>query len=61
MGAGLAPSSYVASQGTCLGRAGRVHVRRDEQNQVWVGGFGDLRRGLRQALKSGHPRDFLPS
>ena len=38
MGAGLAPSSYVASQGTCLGRAGRVHVHRDEQNQVWVGG-----------------------
>ena len=38
MGAGLAPDSYVVSQGTCLDRAGRVHVRRDEQNQVWVGG-----------------------
>jgi len=38
MGAGLAPNSYVASQGTCLGRAGRVYVQRDEQNQVWVGG-----------------------
>jgi PhzF family phenazine biosynthesis protein len=38
MGAGLAPASYVVSQGTCLGRAGRVHMKRDEQNQVWVGG-----------------------
>ena len=38
MGAGLAPDSYVASQGSCLGRAGRVHVQRDAQNQVWVGG-----------------------
>jgi PhzF family phenazine biosynthesis protein len=38
MGAGLAPDSYVASQGSCLGRAGRVHVQRDAENQVWVGG-----------------------
>ena len=38
MGAGLAPDSYVVSQGTCLGRAVRVHMQRDEQNQVWVGG-----------------------
>jgi PhzF family phenazine biosynthesis protein len=38
IGAGLAPSSYVASQGTCLARAGRVYVHRDAQNQVWVGG-----------------------
>jgi PhzF family phenazine biosynthesis protein len=31
------PSSYVASQGTALGRAGRVHV--DKQGDtVWVGG-----------------------
>jgi PhzF family phenazine biosynthesis protein len=36
--AGLAPNSYVASQGTALGRAGRVHVQRDAQGQVWVGG-----------------------
>ena len=28
IGAGLAPPDYVASQGTVLGRAGRVHVRR---------------------------------
>ena len=38
IGAGLAPSSYVASQGACLARAGRVYVQRDAQNQVWVGG-----------------------
>ena len=28
IGAGLAPPRYVASQGTALGRAGRVHVER---------------------------------
>lgn len=37
-GAGLAPDRYVASQGTALGRAGRVHVERDAAGQVWVGG-----------------------
>jgi PhzF family phenazine biosynthesis protein len=35
--AGLAGASYVVSQGTVLGRAGRVHVRR-EAGQTWVGG-----------------------
>jgi len=34
---GLAPTSYVAAQGTALQRAGRVHLRMD-QDQVWVGG-----------------------
>lgn len=34
---GRAPESYVASQGTVLGRAGRVHVR-SEGTDVWVGG-----------------------
>jgi len=29
---------YVASQGTVLGRRGRVHVSRDGNGQVWVGG-----------------------
>jgi PhzF family phenazine biosynthesis protein len=38
MGAGLAPQSYVASQGTALGRAGRVHVRRDADGETWIGG-----------------------
>jgi len=31
------PTSYVASQGTVLGRRGRVHVER-ERDTVWVGG-----------------------
>ncbi len=38
IGAGLAPDSYVASQGTALGRAGRVHVQRDAQGEIWIGG-----------------------
>jgi len=37
IGAGLAPPEYVASQGTVLGRAGRVHIRR-EGAEIWVGG-----------------------
>jgi len=37
IGAGLAPPSYVASQGTALGRAGRVHVERDGDS-IWIGG-----------------------
>jgi len=32
------PARYVAAQGTCLGRAGRVLLERDETGQVWVGG-----------------------
>ncbi len=35
--AGMAPSHYVASQGTALGRAGRVHVRREGET-IWIGG-----------------------
>ena len=38
----LAPAArtapYVASQGTALGRAGRVHISRDADGAVWVGG-----------------------
>ncbi|PJI91010.1 PhzF family phenazine biosynthesis protein [Luteimicrobium subarcticum] len=33
-----APASYVAAQGARLGRAGRVHVTRDAEGTVWVGG-----------------------
>ncbi|NJK45610.1 MAG: PhzF family phenazine biosynthesis protein [Pleurocapsa sp. SU_196_0] len=36
--AGLSEQQYVASQGTALGRSGRVHVERDANGQVWVGG-----------------------
>jgi PhzF family phenazine biosynthesis protein len=35
---GHMPESYLASQGTCLGRAGRVHLVRDASGQIWVGG-----------------------
>jgi PhzF family phenazine biosynthesis protein len=37
IGSGRLPSRYVASQGTVLGRRGRVHVSA-EGDQVWVGG-----------------------
>ena len=37
MDAGLAGSSYVASQGTALKRAGRIYLRKDG-DQIWVGG-----------------------
>lgn len=37
IGEGLAPAQYVAAQGTALGRAGRVHVRR-EGDDIWIGG-----------------------
>jgi predicted PhzF superfamily epimerase YddE/YHI9 len=33
----LAPRRYVASQGTVLGRKGRVHVEQDGVD-IWVGG-----------------------
>lgn len=35
--AGLAPEHYVASQGSALGRDGRVYVQRDG-DQTWIGG-----------------------
>jgi PhzF family phenazine biosynthesis protein len=35
---GFLPEKYLASQGTCLDRAGRVHLERDASGQVWVGG-----------------------
>ena len=35
---GRATAPYVARQGTALGRAGRVHVTRDPDGAVWVGG-----------------------
>lgn len=38
IGAGLATSPYVAAQGTALQRAGRVHLRADGGQDVWVGG-----------------------
>ena len=37
IGAQQAPSSYVAAQGTAIGRRGRVHVSQIDRD-VWVGG-----------------------
>jgi len=38
MGAGLVKSSYIAAQGTILQREGRVHLRKDNNGEIWVGG-----------------------
>jgi PhzF family phenazine biosynthesis protein len=35
---GRLTAPYVSSQGTVLGRRGRVHVTRDDGGQIWVGG-----------------------
>jgi PhzF family phenazine biosynthesis protein len=35
---GRASAPYVASQGTVLGRAGRVYISRDPDGTIWVGG-----------------------
>ncbi|HXW45598.1 MAG TPA: PhzF family phenazine biosynthesis protein [Streptosporangiaceae bacterium] len=35
---GRATAPYLASQGTALGRRGRVHITQDDDGTVWVGG-----------------------
>jgi PhzF family phenazine biosynthesis protein len=35
---GRAKAPYVVSQGTVLGRRGRVHISLDDEGEVWVGG-----------------------
>jgi PhzF family phenazine biosynthesis protein len=35
---GLAPDRYLASQGSVLGRRGRVFMRRDGEGRIWTGG-----------------------
>jgi predicted PhzF superfamily epimerase YddE/YHI9 len=35
---GRVTAPYVASQGTAIGRQGRVYVSRDQAGQIWVGG-----------------------
>ncbi len=37
IGSGAMPASYVVSQGTLLGRSGRIHVKSDGAD-IWVGG-----------------------
>ncbi|KAG0289005.1 hypothetical protein BGZ98_004021 [Dissophora globulifera] len=38
IGSGLAPPSYVASQGAAMGRQGKIYVNRDETGKIWIGG-----------------------
>jgi PhzF family phenazine biosynthesis protein len=38
LGSGRATAPYVASQGTALGRSGRVHVEQEPDGTIWVGG-----------------------
>ncbi|ROR91604.1 PhzF family phenazine biosynthesis protein [Nocardioides aurantiacus] len=38
VGEGVLPASYVVRQGTAVGRDGRVHVERDDDGALWVGG-----------------------
>ena len=35
---GHVPASYVAAQGSCVDRCGRVFIARDDAQQIWVGG-----------------------
>jgi predicted PhzF superfamily epimerase YddE/YHI9 len=37
IGSGIAPDRYITSQGTVLGRAGRVYVERVGKD-IWIGG-----------------------
>jgi PhzF family phenazine biosynthesis protein len=38
LASGRASAPYVVSQGTALGRRGRVHVAQDADGEIWVGG-----------------------
>ena len=38
LSSGKATAPYTASQGTVLGRRGRVHVSTDADGSVWIGG-----------------------
>lgn len=43
MSRGYAKDSYIASQGTCMQRKGRVHLSKDAHGVVWVGGSARTR------------------
>lgn len=36
---GLAPPTYLATQGRCTGADGQVYVSRDAQGAIWIGGL----------------------
>ncbi|MBO0806451.1 MAG: PhzF family phenazine biosynthesis protein [Nocardiopsaceae bacterium] len=38
LGTGRVTAPYVASQGTALGRRGRVRVSADDEQRIWIGG-----------------------
>jgi PhzF family phenazine biosynthesis protein len=38
LGSGRVEAPYVAAQGTAIGRHGRVHVSRDPDGTIWIGG-----------------------
>lgn len=38
LGQGRLDAPYLATQGGAIGRAGRIHVDRDEEGTIWVGG-----------------------
>jgi PhzF family phenazine biosynthesis protein len=38
IGKGLAPDHYIAAQGTALGRSGRIHMSKDAEGRIWIGG-----------------------
>ena len=38
LSSGKATAPYTASQGTVLGRRGRVHVTADADGAIWIGG-----------------------
>jgi PhzF family phenazine biosynthesis protein len=38
LGTGQARAPYVVSQGTALGRSGRVHISQDADGAIWIGG-----------------------
>ena len=38
LSSGHATAPYVASQGVCVGHAGRVNISQDDDGTVWVGG-----------------------
>jgi PhzF family phenazine biosynthesis protein len=39
IGQGIAPDHYIAAQGTALGRSGRIHVDKDAEGGIWIGGL----------------------
>jgi PhzF family phenazine biosynthesis protein len=38
LGSGRLTAPYLATQGTAIDRAGRIHVSQDEEGTIWVGG-----------------------